>query len=471
MERSRTSDLEEWALRPVRQPLVLRGARQVGKSWLVRNWGATHFGRVVEANLERQPELAACFSDNDPRATLRRLEVVLGSHIAADGKTLLFLDEIQAAPEVLGKLRWFAEELPELPVIAAGSLLDFALADHSFSMPVGRITFLHLEPMGFEEFCLALGEERLVHWLRSEVDAPRITARAAMPDPLHQRALGLFRAWSIVGGMPAAVESYRVDGTVGRVAEIHRDLLATWRDDFAKYARRIPHRRLTKVLESVPQQVGCKWSYRRVDPEERAAALRQAIDLLCLARVCHRVTATPARGLPLAAGAEDDRFKLLHLDVGLVSSALGLSLLTLEQARDLVLVHRGALAEQAVGQLLRLTFPANQEPVLHFWQRQRRGSEAELDYVHAVGARTVAVEVKSGAAGALRSLHAFMAERESARALRINTAPPMVQPVDVTTSLGTRARYSLLSLPPYLVEQAGRLIEAVRLDPSRLNGP
>ncbi len=437
---------------------MVRGARQVGKSWLVRSWGTSRYGRVVEANLERRPELKDCFRDNDPVATLRRLEVVLRQDIPSSGQVLLFLDEIQAAPEVLAKLRWFAEELPDLPVVAAGSLLDFALADHSFSMPVGRIAFLHLEPLGFEEFCLALGEERLVRWIRSEVTAARVAAGDAMPDALHERALDLYRAWSIVGGMPAAIEAFRRDRSPLLAAEVHRDLLASWRDDFAKYAARIPHRRLTEVLASVPSQIGCKWSYRRANPEERAEAQRRAIQLLRMARICHEVMSTPARGLPLGAGADEKAFKLIHLDVGLVSSSLGLSLMTLEQARDLALVNRGALAEQATGQLLRLTFPANQEPALYWWRRDKRGSEAELDYVHAAGARMVAVEVKSGAAGRLRSLHGFMAERADARALRINAAPPMLQRVDLAAPSGERARYSLLSLPLYLVEQAPRLL-------------
>src|SRR5450432_3718991 len=165
MLRSRISDLNAWSERSDRKPLVLRGARQVGKSWLVRTWGAQRFGRVVEVNLERRPEIAACFTANDPAAVLQRLEVHLSQRIPADGSVLLFLDEIQALPEVLPKLRWFAEEMPQLPVIAAGSLLDFVLAEHRFSMPVGRISYLHVEPMGFLEFCHACGEERLARWL------------------------------------------------------------------------------------------------------------------------------------------------------------------------------------------------------------------------------------------------------------------------------------------------------------------
>ena len=448
-------DLQAWADHPRRKPLVLRGARQVGKSWLVRSWGGQRFARLVEVNLERRPEMAACFADNDPLAVLRRLEVQLGQRIASDGSTLLFLDEIQAVPEVLAKLRWFAEELPQMPVVAAGSLLDFALAEHRFAMPVGRISYLHLEPMGFLEFAEACGEEPLSRWLSEELTLAAI--RAGMPPELHRKAIGLFRAWVLVGGMPAAVEAYARERSFVPVADLHRELLATIRDDFAKYADRVHHRRLTAVLDSVPAQLGQKFTYAKVDRDERAAALKQALDLLALARVCHRVTATPGAGLPLGAGADAKTFKVVHLDVGLASSALRLDLQALERAEDLVLVNAGAIAEQAVGQLLRLIGPGNDEPALWYWSREARSSAAEVDYLAAPTGHVLPVEVKAGAGGAMRSLHVFMADRETAWAVRFNSAPPQLQDIDLVAATGKAARYALLSLPAYAVECLPRL--------------
>ena len=463
MQRARQHDLDAWAADPRRKPLILRGARQVGKSYLARSWGERRFQSVIEANLERRPELAGCFSDNDPRTILRRLEVALCKAIPCDGSALLFLDEIQTAPQVLAKLRWFAEELPDLALIAAGSLLDFALRDPAVATPVGRITFLHLEPMGFEESCLALGEEPLVRWLREEVSGERIAAGTAIPEELHRHALALFRTWLLVGGMPAAVEAFRIERSLLSVVAVQRDLLATLRDDFAKYSGRVPHERLRGVLDSVPQQLGGKFTYRRVDREQRASALRQAVELLTLARVCHRCSATPARGVPLAAGADDSVFKLLHLDVGLASTSLGLDLAALEKAEDLTLVNQGAVAEQAVGQLLRLGFAANDEPRLFWWRREKRGSEAELDFVHTLGSRVIPIEVKAGKTGTLKSLHGFMAERGLALALRVNSAPPVQHELSVRTPLGP-ASYRLLSLPAYLVEQAPRLLGEVAVE-------
>lgn len=458
MFRGRSLDLDRWANSEPRKPLVLRGARQVGKSWLVLHWGKERFGRVVEANVERHSGLAGCFAHDEPREVLLRLEVLLGQPIPVDGSTLLFLDEIQAAPEILAKLRWFAEELPQLPVIAAGSLLDFALADHTFSMPVGRISYLHLEPMGFCEFALALGEERLVAWLREQVTLERIASGDAMPDALHQRAQQLLRMWILVGGMPAAVESYRLRRSLLPVAVVHGDLLATIRDDFSKYANRVHRQQLASVLAAVPAQLGQKFKWSKVEREARAASLRQALDLLVLARVCHRVTATPGHGLPLGAGASIRNFKAIYFDVGLASTSLNLSLPGLEHASDLTLVNSGAIAEQAVGQLLRLNAAPHEEPSLWYWLREHRGASAEIDYLTTARGKVIPVEVKAGAGGTLRSLHLFMAERGSPLAVRFNSAAPVIQEVDALTSDRRHAKYKLLSLPMYLVEELPRLL-------------
>jgi predicted AAA+ superfamily ATPase len=455
MLRSRISDLNAWSERSDRKPLVLRGARQVGKSWLVRTWGAQRFGRVVEVNLERRPEIAACFTANDPAAVLQRLEVHLSQRIPADGSVLLFLDEIQALPEVLPKLRWFAEEMPQLPVIAAGSLLDFVLAEHRFSMPVGRISYLHVEPMGFLEFCHACGEERLARWLEENLTLAAI--RSGVPATIHEQASGLFRSWVLVGGMPAAVDAFARERSYLPVADVHRELLATVRDDFAKYADRVHHRRLTAVLDSVPNQLGQKFTFAKVDRDERSAALRQALDLLTLSRVCHRVVSTPGTGLPLGAGADAKTMKVIHLDVGLASSALRLDLAALERADDLDLVNGGAIAEQAIGQLLRLIGHGNEEPALWYWSREARSSAAEVDYLAAPTGHVLPIEVKAGAGGAMRSLHLFMAERKLPWAARFNSAAPMVQDVSAIAATGKPVRYRLLSLPAYAVECLQRL--------------
>jgi predicted AAA+ superfamily ATPase len=288
-----------------------------------------------------------------------------------------------------------------------------------------------------------------------------LTARDLCTDSiapaLHDKLLDLFRQYLFVGGMPAAVAQYQESRSLGAVATIHRDLLATLRDDFAKYADRVHHHRLRSVFASVPRQLGRKFGYAAVDRSERAAALERAVELLCLARVCRRVRATPAIGVPVGADADDRFFKLLFLDVGLVSTALGLDLVDLE-AGDLTLANEGALAEQVVGQLLSLGFAADREPELHYWRRGERGSEAEVDYVIQHGSKLVPVEVKAGTSGTLKSLHWLMAARRWRRAVRFNADLPSVVSVRAKTVAGTEAKYDLLSLPMYLTEQLQRLL-------------
>ncbi len=435
----------------------MRGARQVGKSYLIREWATRRFEDVVELNLERDPAVAACFSDNDPRATLRRLESVARTRIRPGPSTLLFLDEIQAAPEVLAKLRWFAEELPDLPVIAAGSLLDFALCEPTFSMPVGRVSFMHLEPLGFREFLDALGEGLLARTLAEDLTYEGIRAARGGLGPVHDRLMDLFSQYLLVGGMPAAVAAYRRDRSLIAAAEVQADLLAALRSDFAKYAARAHHGRLNAVLASAAQQLGGKFTYRHVDPDERGAAMKTAVKLLCLARVCHRVTATAATGVPLLAGADERRFKLIFVDAGLLSAQLGLSQVGLHTGTDLMLAHRGALAEQAVGQLLRLGFRAHDEPALYYWHREARGAEAEVDYVTQQGPAVVPVEVKAGTTGALRSLHLFMAARGFPLAVRFYGDRPSMTELNLPQA-AARPTCRLLSLPLYAVEEMPRLV-------------
>jgi len=248
MVRSAEKTLATWAAQKNRKPMVLRGARQTGKTWLVREFGGRFPDQLASVNLEREPDLAACFAPNDPKAILGLLEARLRRTITP-GKTLLFLDEIQTAPEILAKLRWFAEELPTQHVILAGSLLDFALDDHAFSMPVGRITYGHLEPMTFAEFLVAAGEDRLLKAIRACTPGPGV------PEVLHSRLLELVRNYALVGGMPAAVADWVEHRSFTHTSEIHRDLLQTIRDDFAKYKRGVHTMRVAKVLGGFPRCV------------------------------------------------------------------------------------------------------------------------------------------------------------------------------------------------------------------------
>ncbi|MDE0420438.1 MAG: ATP-binding protein [Gammaproteobacteria bacterium] len=455
LERHELFHLEEWAGRASRKPLVIRGARQVGKSTLVREFARRARMTLVEINLERNPEIGQAFENADPAQVLATLSLLTGQGVRA-GETLLFLDEIQAVPRALAMLRYFYEEMPGLHVVAAGSLLELALEEKGFSMPVGRIEYLNLGPMHFEDFLVAVGRPRLAEHLRTFE-----LAGGTLPDALHRQYLGLLRQYWIVGGLPEAVAAYAstTGGPPGdfiHVARIQQNLLATYRDDFGKYSHGRLRDRMQLVFERLPAMVGRKFAYVGVSREHRAAELADALTHLCMARLAWKVRRTAANGLPLEAEVYERYFKCLTMDVGVMCAALRLNVIDLGR-EDLVLVNDGAVAEQFVGQHLLASGSPHETPALHYWAREARNASAEIDYVATIGHRIVPVEVKAGTTGSLRSLHQFLAEKRSDFGVRFNADTPSLLEDTRRLADGSTISYRLLSLPLYLVGQLKRL--------------
>ncbi len=440
--------LNDWFAQKRHKPLILRGARQVGKSTLVRMFAQRRQLELIDINLERNPEHAELFASNDTRQIVATLRLLFNRNIEA-GKAILFLDEIQAQPGVLASLRYFYEDMPELHVIAAGSLLDFALASPSFSMPVGRISYLHLYPMSFVEFLQAMGEQGLAEFLTAW------HVGDALPDALHRKLMGLLRQCMAVGGMPEAVQAF-VDSNDFRTCEaIKQDLLATFADDFAKYARTQDQALIRQVFRMAPRFIGRKVKYSEITSAMPAARVGKTIQQLAMARVLHKVVRSSANGLPLAAEEKSKFFKLLFLDVGLVSTLFNIGWLGLQD--DVMLVNQGAIAEQWVGQELLGALDHHQPPHLHYWAREARSSSAEVDFV-IEGVQPVPVEVKSGKSGALKSLHLFIREKGSPLAVRLNADRPSLLSDHYNDANGARKPYQLLSLPLYMAGQVRRLV-------------
>ena len=453
MQRDRSSYLIDWLNSKARKPLVVRGARQVGKTWLIRDLAKSMQRRLIELNFEKRPDFESLFSSNEPKEIIANIAASQGA--IDPSNAILFLDEIQVVPQLLSKLRWFAEEMPELPVIAAGSLLDFALADHEFSMPVGRIGYMYLEPLSFEEFLEAIGRKELRDYLESYQPSKKI------PETIHKELTTALKEYLVVGGMPAAVSSWSSDKNLQTINQIHYDLLATYREDFAKYRGRLNINRLEDILTSIPLQLGKKFVYSHVNSQVNAPSLKQALDLMTKARICHQVFATAANGLPLGAEIKEKFFKVILLDCGLVSAELGLSLHQLRSVDEVLLINSGGLAEQFVGQQLRALFPPFASPLVHYWQRIETHSNAEVDYVIQHKNQIIPIEVKAGKTGTLKSLHQFMQHKKKNLAVRINSDYPTLSPVQVKISTGNHLEYTLLSLPFYLIGQLHRLIELV----------
>lgn len=438
MYRNRLEDLKYWANSPTRKPLIIRGARQVGKSTLVSLFTEENNFDLLTINFERNPEHAELFIETNPQKIIALLEIRFNKNIES-GNTLLFLDEIQAEPQILKTLRYFYEEMPELHIIAAGSLLDFELNSPTYSIPVGRISYMHLHPMGFTEFLLAVGKNKLAEYITT------FHLDETIPDALHQTLLKNLNVFIAVGGMPEAVATYASTGSFKKCEEIKQDLLATFQNDFAKYSNKKSIPLTRKVFAKSPALLGNKIKYSNLSPENKAAEVAGVIELLCNARIIYKVTRTSANGVPLAAEANHKFFKLVFLDSGLVCTLLNLSHQALE-ADDLMMINSGSLAEQWIGQALLLNQPYNQQPELHYWARERKSSSAELDYVVANANKVIAVEVKAGKTGTLKSLHLFMEEKNHPLAVRFSSK---------NVSLLTEPR--LLSLPLYLAEEFHRL--------------
>jgi uncharacterized protein len=448
-------NVTSWFRRKNRKPLVLRGARQVGKSTLVRLAAQNLDVPLFEVNLERHLRLDSVFSTLDTEAITRELEGILQKRIPRQG-ALLFLDEIQATPRALAALRYFYEDWPELAVIAAGSLLDLALGDLNASMPVGRVEYMHVGPMTFEEFLEARGEK----WLLDAIQ----TYQLGQPWPAanHEGAIRLLRDYTFVGGMPEAVAAYCENGRESdEWVWAQQRIIDTYKDDFTKYTRRSA---LTPVLQGVyerlPARVGQKVKYADILAGERSSYVRQAIELLAGARVVHRAFHSDAQGVPLQATADLNIYKCYWLDIGLLNRLLGIPIELVKF--DTKSVHEGPIAEQLVAQHLAYWQGSSVNPSLYYWLKSRKHSNAEVDFVVQLGTQIVPIEVKSARAGALKSLMVFIADRKLSFGIKTSLALPGEQKInhEISTSRGVeRVQFCLVDIPIYMIEQARRLVE------------
>lgn len=458
MHRQQLQFLYTWLRNKNRKPLIIRGARQVGKSTLVELFARQHQQALRNVNLERHPELADIFSGKDPEQIIQQIEFLpnMGS-ISND--TLLFLDEIQAVPEAIPALRYFYEDMPEFPVVSAGSLLEFAMADHAFSMPVGRIQYLHMGPMTFSEFLLAMDEERLQNFIHHYEPGQEIG------EVVHHRLLHLLRSYYYVGGMPEAVAVFTESRSYKDVSEVHNSIIETYRDDFPKYAGSRNLNRMLTVFNFAARNVGVKIKYSAISPRDQSVTIKKDIELLSMARVIGKVIHSHCSGLPLQADLEEKVYKLLFLDIGLMNAICGLDWLSISQMEEIKLINQGAIAEQFIGQHLQAILADKPNRELNYWLREGRASNAELDFVIGIGGNIIPIEVKSGATGTLKSLHQFMATKQAPLAIRFDTNLPTVHQIDTVININKQRKqikYPLISLPLYLVERLESIVNSYR---------
>ena len=454
MQRQQLQFLQKWLHNKNRKPLIIRGARQVGKSTLVELFAAQHQQNLFNVNLERYPELSQVFSTKEPEQILQQIEALPRmDRISQD--MLLFLDEIQAVPEAIPALRYFYEDRPELPVISAGSLLEFALSEHKFSMPVGRIQYLHIGPMTFTEFLAALGEDKLYNFVSHYQLGQEIGV------VVHQRLLQLLRCYYFVGGMPEAVAIFAETRSYREVSEVHNSIIETYREDFPKYVGSRNLNRMLNVFNHAARNVGIKVKYSNISKQDQSITIKKDLELLSMARVISKVVHSHCTGLPLQADIEEKVYKLLFLDVGLMNAICGLNWRNISQLDDIKLINEGTIAEQFIGQHLQASLAETPNRELTYWLREGRSSNAEVDYVIAQEGNIIPIEIKSGATGSLKSLHQFMGTKKTPVAIRFDASLPTISDINTIINIGKQRQkisYPLISLPLYLVERLNEVI-------------
>lgn len=392
-----------WKEEKKRKPLLLKGARQIGKTFSVRQLGK-QFESFVEINFELIPEAKTIFEkDLQPERILWELGLLAHTTITP-GKTLLFLDEIQSAPQAILALRYFYELMPELHVIAAGSLLDFAI--EKVGMPVGRVNILYVYPLSFMEFLAAIGQAQFIKV---------ILEMQILSEILHNKLLDFLGQYLAIGGMPEAVQSW-IDNKDPRASyEAQKGIIETYRQDFPKYAKRHQLPYLDILFNQIPHLIGKKIKYSAIHGEYKKRELAPALNLLRHANVVHQITHSSGNGLPLGAEINLDKFKIIFLDVGITQSLLGLDLSAWFLTSDKDLINRGPIAEAFVGQeLLAYSYPKSKNE-LYFWKREASGSLAEIDYLYDFQHEILPIVVKSGHGSTLRSIHQFLEEHQKAK--------------------------------------------------------
>lgn len=405
-----------WKNSTMRKPLLIRGARQVGKSSAVRHLGES-FTYFAEVNFEKQRAVKDFFrGDIDVRLICQKIANYIGIPVVA-GRTLLFFDEIQECPEAIMALRFFKEEYPELHVIAAGSLLEFTLQELP-TFGVGRIHSIFMYPMTFDEFLTATHDEGLIA-MREKSDS-----KHPLDLAFHEKLIELFRIYLLVGGMPEAVLAWTETKDFLKCRQIQEDIVLTYEDDFGKYKKRANPDLLRVTMRGVCHQIGEKLTFKQISADYRSSQIREALRLLTLAGIVSPVVATSGNGIPLDAEADESRQKVLFLDPGLLLAVLNLEGTLSQQLIESImtdspqeLVNKGRIAEMVAGLEIMRNKPAVQRQKLYYWEKTGN-SVAEVDYLEILNATVTPIEVKSGTQGGMKSLWLFMREKHLTEAIR-----------------------------------------------------
>ncbi len=435
--------LDHWAEKENRKPLVLRGARQVGKTTIVKKFGKK-FDNFLAVNMERE-DIKTIFNSTDNVHQLLETIFLYCNIKRKNGRTLLFIDEIQVSPKAVAMLRYFYEDLPDIHIIAAGSLLENMLDTH-ISLPVGRVEYMALHPCSFIEFLYAIGEERFSD----------LIMRAELPAAFHDKMIQLFETYALIGGMPEIVARYANGTDIKSLSDTYNQLLNSYKNDVEKYAR---NNTQTSIIRYILEE---GWSYAGqtiklgnfAESSYKARETGDAFRTLEKALLLELVYPTTNTAQPAVADLKRAP-KLIWLDIGLVNYAADIQREYL-LSKDLTDTWRGMVAEQIVAQQLHtLTNEVGKKQ--KFWVRSKKGSSAEVDFVYQTKGMIIPIEVKNGHNAHLRSLHQFMNEAPHDIAVRVWSGKYSIDNVKTTEG----KQFRLINLPFYMIAALPTLIEKI----------
>lgn len=434
-KRTITKELERWKVSSGRKPLLLRGARQVGKTTVINDF-AKQYRQYIYLNLERKED-AAIFRNFTHFSSLVEAVFFLKEKDIQQSDTLLFIDEIQEVPEAINLLRYFYEDFPKLHVVAAGSLLEAVLTEH-ITMPVGRVEYKVIRPMTFSEFLEAMGEKAALQQFN----------KIPIADFAHDKLLHLFHTYTLIGGMPEVVKHYVENRNLTTLQSIYESLLVAYMNDVEKYARNSSMVQVIRhVIRSMSFEAGNRIKFQNFGQSNYGSReVGEAVRTIEKALLLHLAYPCTSTELPLFP--DHKKSPRLHLlDTGLMNYLAGIQK-DIIGTNDLDLLYKGKVAEQIVGQEL-LGSKFNVLSELNFWTREKKEATAEVDFVCVFDGLIIPVEVKSGSTGRLRSLHLFMDSAPHQWAVRLYAGQLSIDRLKTPNG----KEYSLLNLPYYLTGQ------------------
>ena len=407
MKRALHSDLLNWKNDKKRKPLLLQGARQVGKTYLIHQFAQKEYNDLIYLNFEQNPDLKELFEGSlIPEAILENIGLYFGKKILKKD-TLIFFDEIQICPKAITSLKYFYEQSPEYHIISAGSLLGVTIGS-GISFPVGKVNFLTLKPMTFFEYLVAMGEEQL------SVKIQKINKVEPFEDIIHNKLIDLYKLYLFIGGMPEVVKDYRDNKDIVSVRKIQNDILESYKRDFSKYSSKSESIKTVELWQSIPHQLGKenkKFKYSDVRKNGRSSAYQSTIEWLKSAGLINVAYNVSVPKLPLSGYSDLDKFKIYLLDSGLLGAMLDVSSALIISPDKIYSEYNGAFVENYVAQELSVDIE------LFYWTSK---SDAEIDFIFRVDDEIYPLEVKSGFSRSLKSLKSYKDKYNPVYSIRVS---------------------------------------------------